>query len=368
MEDVVAEVREGASGASELLRAFYGFVVQQIRYVAWEFGVHGYQPYNVSTILARRFGDCKDKAILLNAMLGGVGVEGYPVLLYLGNIPLGQDLTLPMVNHFNHCISYVPGLGEGGTFLDGTAEFHGSTELPGADRGRSVLVVREGRAEVHSIPEMLPRENQTTREFTILLSTSGTSRVEGKIRATGDFAAQARQQFLNPEKSPAILESTFSDLFGSARLRKSRFFDARDLESSPEIVFDLDVQGIVRESGAHLETPALLFPVDLSSYVGPESRRFDLFLPPPQRRLEQTTFVLPEGARLLEIPAGIEVAESFGSYRLSFERQGERDVRVIRDLSLSVRRIPAGDYPAFRSFCLLVSQGEERRLRFQAGQ
>jgi transglutaminase-like putative cysteine protease len=42
----------------------YGFVVTNTRYVALEFGIHGYKPYRVDRVLARRFGDCKDKASL----------------------------------------------------------------------------------------------------------------------------------------------------------------------------------------------------------------------------------------------------------------------------------------------------------------
>ena len=45
----------------------YDFVVSQTRYVGLEFGIHGYKPYRVDQVLARRFGDCKDKASLIHA-------------------------------------------------------------------------------------------------------------------------------------------------------------------------------------------------------------------------------------------------------------------------------------------------------------
>src|SRR5262249_45363362 len=56
------------------IRAIYDLVVRSTRYVGLEFGIHGYQPYRVSQIFARKFGDCKDKASLLKVMLKEVGI------------------------------------------------------------------------------------------------------------------------------------------------------------------------------------------------------------------------------------------------------------------------------------------------------
>ncbi|MCA3015027.1 MAG: DUF3857 domain-containing protein, partial [Myxococcaceae bacterium] len=41
---------------ADVVAALYGFVVTNTRYVALEFGIHGYKPYRVDRVLARRFG------------------------------------------------------------------------------------------------------------------------------------------------------------------------------------------------------------------------------------------------------------------------------------------------------------------------
>ena len=53
------------------IAAIYRFVTTDVRYEAWEFGVHGYKPYSTSVIYERRHGDCKDKATLLASLFGG---------------------------------------------------------------------------------------------------------------------------------------------------------------------------------------------------------------------------------------------------------------------------------------------------------
>src|SRR2546428_14121294 len=63
------------------IRAVYDYVVSRTRYVALEFGIHSFKPYPVETALTRRFGDCKDKASLMHAMLEALGIDSRLVLL-----------------------------------------------------------------------------------------------------------------------------------------------------------------------------------------------------------------------------------------------------------------------------------------------
>ena len=133
----VRELTSGLEDDAEKIRVIYEFIVSDVRYNAWEFGVHGFKPYNASTIFARRFGDCKDKATLMTVMLNEVGITSHPVLIYATQTRAEEDLSLPLINHFNHCITYVPaGEGREALFLDGTASHHRVEELPSMDRGR----------------------------------------------------------------------------------------------------------------------------------------------------------------------------------------------------------------------------------------
>ena len=47
--------------------------------MAIEIGIGGYQPHYFQDILKNRYGDCKDKATLLSAMLKEIGLESYYV-------------------------------------------------------------------------------------------------------------------------------------------------------------------------------------------------------------------------------------------------------------------------------------------------
>src|SRR5207237_3080218 len=111
-DDIRAAAREAVKGipvSDELarIRAVYDFVVSRTRYVGLEFGINSFKPYPVETILARRFGDCKDKASLMHAMLESLGIDSRLALLRMRRLG-GIDANPAAPAVFNHAILYVP--------------------------------------------------------------------------------------------------------------------------------------------------------------------------------------------------------------------------------------------------------------------
>jgi transglutaminase-like putative cysteine protease len=88
------------------LLAALRFVQDEIRYLGIELGPHSHLPHPPAQVLARRYGDCKDKALLLATILGALGLEAYPALVntdLLGRV--GEVLPSPYA--FDHVITVV---------------------------------------------------------------------------------------------------------------------------------------------------------------------------------------------------------------------------------------------------------------------
>ena len=84
---------------------------------------------------------------------------------------------------FNHAILYVPGHK---LFLDGTAEFHGSGELPGDDRGAEVLVVEPGGgSRFFRTPDAIPADNLDETSIAAKLLPDGSAKMQVKASARG---------------------------------------------------------------------------------------------------------------------------------------------------------------------------------------
>ncbi|MGF1679265.1 MAG: DUF3857 domain-containing protein [Candidatus Methylacidiphilales bacterium] len=112
-----AEIKKNYKTRMERIRAAYEFV-NALRYVAIEFGIAGLRPRTPEQVISNRYGDCKDKANLLIALLKEMGIEAHFVLI---NRMSSTDPEFPGWQ-FNHAIAYVPE-GEGqpqGMWLDST--------------------------------------------------------------------------------------------------------------------------------------------------------------------------------------------------------------------------------------------------------
>ncbi|WP_163326004.1 DUF3857 domain-containing protein [Draconibacterium mangrovi] len=87
----------------DAITSYIRFVQNKIRYLGFEDGINAFRPHTPEKVFNQRFGDCKDKSLLLVSLLRNIGVEAYPCLInsYLKDSVLSE---LPSINAFNHCI------------------------------------------------------------------------------------------------------------------------------------------------------------------------------------------------------------------------------------------------------------------------
>jgi transglutaminase-like putative cysteine protease len=135
--------------------------VQRTKYTAFEFGVHSYQPYPVSMVESRGFGDCKDKAALLVALLRAVGVPAEFAMVRTRSAgTVAEDAY--SVQLFDHALAYVPELN---LYLDGTAQDAAPGQLPPHDLGAMAMTVdAQGKATRRTVPLTSPQASREIRE------------------------------------------------------------------------------------------------------------------------------------------------------------------------------------------------------------
>ncbi len=102
LRDVIEPLRQKATEEERVVGALE-FVQSQIRYFSVSLGESSHRPSSPDLVLERRYGDCKDKSLLLITMLEALGVKSRPVLMFLGRRG-GLDGALPSPLQFNHVI------------------------------------------------------------------------------------------------------------------------------------------------------------------------------------------------------------------------------------------------------------------------
>ncbi|MGC2280210.1 MAG: TonB family protein [Candidatus Acidiferrales bacterium] len=131
------EITKGATTDAAKAQALYQWVTRNIRYVSLSFGVGRYQPHFASEVLTNRYGDCKDKATLLDALLAAEGIRSSTALI---STQFDLDPDVPAPSQFDHAISFVSLDGKD-IWLDSTTQVAPYEYLLPQLRGKDALVV-----------------------------------------------------------------------------------------------------------------------------------------------------------------------------------------------------------------------------------
>ncbi|PPK95612.1 uncharacterized protein DUF3857 [Nonlabens xylanidelens] len=99
----INNIKQENSTDGEKIAATLNFVQDDIRYLGLEDGIGAYKPFMPNQVIEQRFGDCKDKSLLMSSMLNEMGIEAYPMLV---SSFLKQSITefLPSPIFFDHCV------------------------------------------------------------------------------------------------------------------------------------------------------------------------------------------------------------------------------------------------------------------------
>ncbi len=351
MKAFVARVRANDAPQSVVLDRLVDYVTREIRYVGLEFGIHGYKPYRTDQVWTRRFGDCKDKATLLSALLAEAGIDG-DVTLVRTRKQGRLAGALPSLALFDHAVLYV---GSRAALVDPTATYYGLGELPREDQGAQILVLSPPGlpAELEVSQVDLPARNGITGTYSITLEERGGAGIQGMVSFLGTQAPVYRSMLLDPSSQKVRLGEVLNRRYPGLTLRDFRISDPSDKSRPLELVFHAHVPRFGQLQSEADGTLYITRPTGidghLERYASADRRRLPLVLGPPMRWDLTYRFVLPDGHRVRDLPRNAEATTPFGSYRLTWTDEGQV-VTVRAELDYAVDQVNALDYPKLRDF------------------
>jgi transglutaminase-like putative cysteine protease len=331
--------------------AIHDWMRHNIRYVAVYLGVGGFVPHDVGWILGNRYGDCKDQALLMQALLKAVDIEAVPVLINsMAEYVLPE---LPTLASFNHCILYLPGLDLFADPTDGRVPFGA---LPMADSDKPVAVALAGGAKLMRTPSLSPDANRVSVRSVWRISKNGHASAEIRVESTGYTATMLQDRLaqipadMGGEAVQKLL--TASDMKGTGVVR----FPAiqRDVQRQT-MELDIDVPALLSEpqGGSLRVNPALALPVFALGLLGnyeADKRQVAMPCPPVRVREEFELHFAPE-FKLFKAPDNVKLSLPDG---VAYEAQYRLEAQVLtgwRELVQSQRRhwCSPADYSARRS-------------------
>jgi hypothetical protein len=365
-DDALAlKARELAAGATtelEKIRAV-GRFVQNIQYISIQIGIGGYRPHRATEVFAKKYGDCKDKATLMRAMLRALGLKSYPVLIFSGDSTyVREEWASP--TQFNHCIVAVrvsdetqapsvvthPSLGRLLIF-DATDDHTPVGDLPDHEQGSWALVAAGAEGTLMRMPVTPPEANRLEREAEVTLTADGRIAVTLRERSQGQSAVRERgmfRQLSRPDYQKMVEGWITTNGATLARLTK---IEPTDDHAGGR--FSLDVEFSADRYAQTMANRLLVFKPVIVSHtglpvVGASERKHPVVL--KARAFSETVrFKLPEGFEVDELPDALKLDSDFGSYAASYEVK-DGQLLFKRTLVQRASTVPADKYKLLRDF------------------
>ncbi len=370
------ELSDNAKSELDKIRAISQYV-QQVQYISIQIGVGrggGYRPHYSTDVFAKSYGDCKDKANLMRAMLNVLKIQSYLVSITADD-PNYVRAEWASPHQFNHCIIAIkvsdatiapsivthPVLGRLLIF-DPTSQYTLIGDLPEEEQGSYALIDHKTTDSLTKMPVMPAETNRLDRTVDITLGTTG--EISGKVneKSTGQSAAgeRARLHSLSLTGYNSMIENWISRGAVGAKTAKIVPTDDHDAGS-----FDLDVEfsansyAQIMQGKLMVFKPAIVGRLERLSFT--EGKRMQPYMIDATYYSETVRFKLPQGFSVDETPDAVKLDTDFGKYEVKYEVKGDQLI-FTRSLKLTRSSIPADKYDSIRKFFGSVRSAEQSQV------
>jgi len=333
----VAELTASSPDLLGKIKALASYSQTQIRYAAIEVGIGGQQPHAAADVLAHGYGDCKDKATLLNTMLQVIGVEAYNVMIspYRGYVR--QDFPMLI---FEHSISAIrvpdgvptqslyamvddPKLGKL-LFFDPTDPYVPLGYLPSSEQDGYALVVSQGGGELVRAPLLPASTNRLLRTGTLNLSETGS--LDGTVLETrwGGPAEMRRAQLIGTE--PKLRAKVFEEFLGASlnnfTLTHASIGNLEQYDQTLTLNYSFVSTGYAKSAGNLLIVQPRVIGTKGWNILAGKPRKYPIEFQEATRQDDVFDITLPKGYVVDELPNPVKTECAYGSYRSEMKIDG----------------------------------------------
>lgn len=180
IKQLADSITKNLTNELDKVEAIYYWVQNNIKYIAFEEGMGGFVPRQPSSIIKKRYGDCKDMASIIYSLLKSVGITSY--LTWIGSRDIPYKYTdFPSTSCDNHMITTYKNKGEN-YFLDGTNSFLPLGDVASFTMGKEAFIhINDSTYEVAEL--QIPDCSYTSMLDSSVISFEG-RKIKGKGTTT----------------------------------------------------------------------------------------------------------------------------------------------------------------------------------------
>jgi hypothetical protein len=367
-----------ASSTTQLgkMQALAKFVQGDIRYVAIELGIGGWQPHPAPEIFTHRYGDCKDKATLMSSMLHEIGVESFYISINTVRGGAAPDRP-PMIGWFNHEILAVrlpadvkdkslvaviehPKLGRLLIF-DPTDEYTPFGQLRGELQANHGLLVTPDGGELLKLPEMPPAMSGIQRTAKLTLNPRGT--LSGEVAETrfGDSALWQRVMLKSVTKETdkiKPIENVVANSLSTFQITKANILNLNQTDQPFGYQYSLVAESYAKTAGnLLLVRPRVLGSKSRDLLETKEARKYPVEFDGPSRDTDTFEITIPPGYEVDDLPPPINADFSFASYHSKTEVNGNT-LKYTRTYEVKELSVPVSKVDELKKLYRIIASDE----------
>jgi hypothetical protein len=373
-----AELVAGKADFYDKIESVGEFVQKQIRYFVIEKGIGGRQPHPAADIFHNRYGDCKDKATLLSAMLSSVNVHS--ILVLVDSDRGFVDPLAPSVlgNHAIAAIEIPKGyespklrsvvLAKSGRrylIVDPTSEKTPFGQLESALQGGYGVLVEGKESEIVELPVLSPTLNTVNRSAKFELQPDGSLKGNIVEKRFGDLSSYRRYLYTmgDAKEQKKELDRILSLDFGSFNVTDFKVENAEVLNKDLTTSFNLSADRFGRTMGGLLMIrPRVLGSEGMT--LDKKVRSIPIDLRQTMVAKDDFTIEIPAGYMVDELPDPVKLDVGFASYESSSQLTGS-SLHYMRTYTVRQVSLPAERYADVQRLAAAIDTDEQNHAVFK---
>jgi hypothetical protein len=372
----VAALTASALTPQAKMQALARFVQRDVRYVAIELGIGGYQPHPAVDVFTHHYGDCKDKATLMSAVLKEIGIESYYVVINSQRGAVTPEMPAHM-GGFNHAILAIQlpvGVDDGSfvawmqhpklgrlLFFDPTDELTAFGRLSGPLQANYGLLATPEGGELVKLPQLPPALNGIIRTAKLTLTPSGT--LSGDVREVrvGDRAAEQRYALKSVTKDAdriKSVETLLAHSLSAYRLTKASIGNLEETELPFVFNYSLVADNYAKPAGNLLLVRPRVVGVKSSDLLETkEPRQYPVVFDGPSRDADTFEITMPAGYEVDDLPMAVDADYGFASYHSKAEVSGNV-LRYTRTFEVKEPSVPLAKMEDLKKLYRIIANDE----------
>ena len=348
------------------------FVQKQVRYFVVEMGIGGWQPHPAADIFRNGYGDCKDKATLLTAMLSSVGIHATQVLVDSRRNFIDPTAPSMFGNHMIAAVEMPRGYdspklksvvtaktGRRYLIFDPTWEKTAFGQLEHNLQGGYGVLVEGADSQIIQFPVLDPSLNTIRRSAKFRLQADGSLKGIVTEKRFGDLSEHRRYLYTSSDKKEQdeFLDHVMQQDFTSYKVSDIKVENVESLNKELTTTYSLDAGHFGKKMGTLLMVrPRVLGREGLE--LNHEPRFVPIDLSQTMQVQDDYSIELPEGYTVDEVPAPVKLDLDFASYQSASNVDGNT-LHYTRTYTVRELTLPAERYGDVQKLAGVIAADEQ---------